>query len=1526
MNFKKLTSGNIEHAYENFIISNNKNNDYKKERQKKRLLSNISPLKNNVNYPISKSRESISHDKEKTIKEKILPNVLKKNESKKINIEEKKSINEYTRYNQKRKKEVERKPIISSYSYNKMQINNNNIKNNNNNRNKNLKHFKSNEHGNNNINNQLSENNLNQNWKKNLIKNTEKKPIYELYNQNSLNNNNNNTINNIYKVTNNLYDEKNLNKNKNNYSNKITYKCIYNNHTFTESKNLPNYNDLSQNSSNINLDNKISQDNLRNRDLNDIRYNNPTFENKYKTKNINFPNLNVNSTNNVHNLHDGNYELNNTDNHNNRNVHNNISSFSKFLSNSSSQITSHDFHKNTPYNFYSLKKPMKNDEETNPQNLTINLTNIDKNNTESISTNTKGLSTIKYMDNTSKASNISVYNDNKNISSKKYINFMKEYKDNNIMKKYNLSLNSDYNQPSENHNKYFDLTMIIPSNNQKNKLYINNNNSYINENINKTNNYFYINKNNKFKEKSPEINNNNDVYNNKSNHIYINNPSSIIVPTRNDNEKKNDISSFNQNKTLDDIYNNKESKIKYEHEKKIKEITVDLSPRQKSFSNNKAYNITPNFHNKNKIYENQIDKYNINNIKPKPKSIIESCIITFDKPNKKSNNNSYDKQIKLINSNDDINYNKIKYIKKKVSINNDIPIPNNNKYPENSGTNIKNDNNNNIFVYNKNRSVQKLYQKPVNKTLSNSYGNLLFKKNENTNEEFGTSSPNQNDNKKLKNDDDLKSNIYNRSPLLTNYNYKINDNSEKEQIISPISEKYNKLSYNEIINNNINNIYYINNKLNKFKINNNFSYNNSPSNKNELITEQNNDNNKIKNIYIKKTKAYSELNNNIINKKDTPDKINPISNRSDAIKVENDLPKDDKDKKTENDKKQLNKITLLEVYDLHKKDKISKLNIKSFNSKKKEMRQKPKLSYMFFQKYYELYLIQPKKEKMYITKFVKKPSKKPIISISYISKVKYDYVFKIPISSYEYYTKKIVPDSIILPKIGIEYTSKTLIKNKKEFKNKIINEKDKLLNNNNILQEKKTKYRKYQKRPIKNRIILIKKTSKNQNDNNNNNDNHKNKNNEYKSRIILIKDNNKKDKRISKEKKEDLNKDYYKHNNLNNNDKNNNNIEKITKNTIENNKNEIKDNKVIIKSKLINIIEEEKLKDNKKIDNEKNLISNNENISFNINMNNQKIIIDSKNNDYKNPSKLILFDKAINNLKLNSQSTKTNFNEVLDQLSFNRNIIKSTLINVNLINNNYNYSINNKDNSLLSKISNNNINKELDNNINNKKNIFKIKVIIKGIKKSIKKGCKHDFLKNYKHNNNLKISDILKEPLRSEKDMERENKIDLIIKEDLENFIIFYKKENNKNNIMKYNYSIIEQLIIKIKLDIVDIINGCLNVCSDLIYTKKYFIIIIEYIKNIIQHYKCNYLTNINFNNIHIKVLKLFLSVNDIKIYDNIKYKILGSILYISINNSLFFINDFNIFKQANVQIKDKIKKIINNCDNSKSFLSKIEI
>ena len=71
-------------------------------------------------------------------------------------------------------------------------------------------------------------------------------------------------------------------------------------------------------------------------------------------------------------------------------------------------------------------------------------------------------------------------------------------------------------------------------------------------------------------------------------------------------------------------------------------------------------------------------------------------------------------------------------------------------------------------------------------------------------------------------------------------------------------------------------------------------------------------------------------------------------------------------------------------------------------------------------------------------------------------------------------------------------------------------------------------------------------------------------------------------------------------------------------------------------------------------------------------------------------------------------------------------------------------------------------------------------------------------MKNYKHDNNLKISDILKEQLRSEKDIMRKNKINLIIKEDLEKFIIFYKKENNKNgNLIQqiiYNQDITELL------------------------------------------------------------------------------------------------------------------------------------
>lgn len=249
--------------------------------------------------------------------------------------------------------------------------------------------------------------------------------------------------------------------------------------------------------------------------------------------------------------------------------------------------------------------------------------------------------------------------------------------------------------------------------------------------------------------------------------------------------------------------------------------------------------------------------------------------------------------------------------------------------------------------------------------------------------------------------------------------------------------------------------------------------------------------------------------------------------------------------------------------------------------------------------------------------------------------------------------------------------------------------------------------------------------------------------------------------------------------------------------------------------------------------------------------------------------------------------------------------MKASALNFSINNN-----LNNSNNDDLSMISNNTMNIELH---NNKKNIFKIRTMVRGIKKK----SKHDFLKNYKNNKNLKIADLLKKHIKTKKDIDKEKKVNSIIKEDLENFVLFYKDKNNGNKKIKYDWSMVEQLMIKIKLDIVDIIIGYLKACDDVVDSKKCVQVVNEYIKNIIHHYKYNYLTNKNFSSIHNKILKLYLSVKDIKIYDSIKFEIYGKLLYVLINNELFFLNDLNVLKQADEQTKNNIKKILNNTGNN---------
>ena len=1599
MNLNKGLSGNIDQAYEH-IIRSNINNDYRRPLQNRKSPLNNNSLRNNYYYSFNKPPEATPYIGEGYY-QNIRPKYMKKFDSDNINLDENININDYLSKVQNRKKINERSPFNyrlqqnNNYSnYNKNFISNNEIRLKNNI----LKNYESDDFDDNNFHYQYSEddiNKMNNNWKKKILKINEQKANNEYFNRNR--DNFSNYSNNSFKNRKNIYDDKSSVNSQSDYSNnnKVLSQSV--NMNINQPKKFNNYINK-----NINLSNDINQKYLQNynssnydfSDNNSIK--NRTYENYYN-KHDNFHNYSNNDSTSS-NFYDESFEKNKTNNFTSK-LKSKFSDMSKFFNSYKSvksSISSQDMNSSSEYcrdddtyNSVQYKRPMKNDEKHYHQNLTIKINKKDEKNLkkkEKMNNSSRPKRQPQYVDNTPEGCNLSS-NTDINIREKKISNFNlypKEKKINN----YNLSYNTDYSNISDKKgNNISSSTMFIPqkmknqfkNNNfsnsnifNKNKESLLMNSMQIKINNNNNNNNVYnpqrdILKNNRlFKGRSPQ---NLMNYNDKFDKLYNNNSFSNNMnktPTKsifsrlaiNKNNNPNNFINF-QNRREDNFYDNKPNFIR---DKKIKEITVNLSPRKNFFNlsnsngnlNNKINNITPNYNfnfnnNINSINRNDFDdKFNFNNINIKPKSKIESCIITFDK--NKNNNN---KKFKLSNSLDGLKViKKGKYIRKKIpkGTDNNKQNINNYKYKETPGMNMNNSKNkNNIitnkFIYNNYNSPKTIYQKPDNSKLSNSFGKILSNETESNEGVQDYCAPSPDYGKRGKNpDDNLLSNIYNHSPLLVSGNFKVIDNEKNEQQ-NPYSPKYEEFSFTKKLNNDVNDENYITSKPIKVRI-----INESDSN---TLNNINKNENNIKNIYMKKAKTNNKLINAINNNNNnnfnllTSQRIPTFSNLDEIIKEDNsNINRINENNNNINNiihqKKKSSEVTPFGINDIPKNEKpITKLIVKSFNSKKIVPKEKSQLNYSFFRKYYKLYMRQPKIDVMYISKCILKPIKKPLISISYISKNKFRNVYKVPKSSCEYFTKKIVPNSLILPKIDISYISKIFIKNKEYIENRLNNiRNDKFLNNNIKLSDNKNKniniYR--LNKPIKKRIILIRKTKKinkklNDNSKNNNTDNNYEYNTHDNNGNIFIENNaaalpiisdveidkspftkleikntsNKKEENISPFIREEITSISDKNEELNKNIENTISDYSLKEkvNSINKDSN-IKNDKIYIKKKKIsqNIMRKERhLPEEKKFDNELSIDSLDNELSFNLNINKIK-------NESNNDSKLLKYynnNKSIDTSTIKSQSNNTSINEGMNKTSSSfYNMIKTNTLNFS-INNNLNSS-NNED---LSMISNNTMNLEIDKFHNTKKYNFKIRTIIRGIKKK----SKHDFLKNFK-NKNIKISDLLKKHIKTKKDIDKEKKVNSIIKEDLENFVLFYTDKINDNKKIKYDWSMIEQLMIKIKLDIVDIILSYLKACEEVVDSKKRVIIVTEYIKNIIHHYKYNYLTNKNFNNIHNKILKIYLSVKDIKIYDSIKFDIYGKLLYVLINNQLFFLSDLNILKQADEQTRSNIIKILNNSGN----------
>ena len=189
------------------------------------------------------------------------------------------------------------------------------------------------------------------------------------------------------------------------------------------------------------------------------------------------------------------------------------------------------------------------------------------------------------------------------------------------------------------------------------------------------------------------------------------------------------------------------------------------------------------------------------------------------------------------------------------------------------------------------------------------------------------------------------------------------------------------------------------------------------------------------------------------------------------------------------------------------------------------------------------------------------------------------------------------------------------------------------------------------------------------------------------------------------------------------------------------------------------------------------------------------------------------------------------------------------------------------------------------------------------------------------------LKEEIKKPIKSSLNISKNNNknisfedFELIIQGDLMNYISYYSEENNNGQIIlkkdidkSYNWKAIDELINQKSKGLGFIINKYIQACMNIDLNEKKILLSNDYIKNIIDYY-INNLSRQEIKLIHTEMIKTFNNIDNYINNNKNMEKILGNLLFILIENKLYYIKDFNNYLKVDKNIQINLSIITKYC------------